>query len=195
GRRRTCSAPSTAATTKPRTATPPRTARAPQGTVRCWGGGSKTCRRSATNISARSQPRRPASTRAPTSTSAASLHKKPDARRAELLHDPDDVEVRDTETAVLVVEHAQPEEIPESQRVVGDRLRRHEDAVARRAEAVEHRRRAGTEKVRITEGRPVAESCGVDAEGVLQIRADVSVRVVDRRDTGDARKTSNALRQ
>ena len=94
----------------------------------------------------------------------------------------------DLEAARAVVEHAQPEQVAELQRVVGDRLLRDEHAVGRRAEPREHLSCAAAEEVGVAQGRALRERRGVDAEGVLQVGADVRVGVVDRRHAGHARQ-------
>ena len=59
----------------------------------------------------------------------------------ELLHDPDDVEVDRAEATAAMVEHAQPQQVAEAERIVGDRLLRDEDAVAGGAEPCERGKR------------------------------------------------------
>ena len=87
---------------------------------------------------------------------------------------------------VRVVEHAQPEQVAESQRVVGDRLLRDEDPVGRRAQPVEHLGGAAAEEVGVAQRRAAGERARVDPERVLEVRADVGVRVVDGGDARDA---------
>ena len=87
---------------------------------------------------------------------------------------------------LAVVEHAQPQQIAEAERVVADRLLRDEDAVAGRAQPGEHLRGAAAEEVGVPQRRAAVERRRVDAEGVLQVGTDVRVGVVDGRDAGRA---------
>ena len=114
-------------------------------------------------------------------------HERVARSRGELLHDARDVEVDDVEATGGAVEHAQVEQIAEVQLVVGDRLLGDEDRVGARAQTRERRRRGPAEEVRVPERRTARDRVRVDPERVLEVGADVRVRVIDRGRPADAR--------
>ena len=122
-------------------------------------------------------------------------HERVLRRRRELLHDPDHVEGDDAEAAAPVVEDAQPQQVSPPKRVVGDRLLRDQDPVGGRTQPVEHLRGATAEEVRVPQRRSACERRRIDAEGVLQVGADVRIGVVDGRDAGCAGQARERVQQ
>src|SRR5947209_6621155 len=91
--------------------------------------------------------------------------------------------------SAAVVEHPEVQQVPDAQLVIGDRLLGYEDPVAHLAQTTKRLWGAGAEEVGVAQGRGAGDRVGVDAVGVLEVRADVGVRMVDRRgalNTGNA---------
>ena len=113
-------------------------------------------------------------------------HERVAWRRRELLNDADDMERNDPEATGALVEHAESEQIVQLERVVGDGLLGDDHAVLRRAKPREHLRSGAAREVRVAQARSVGERRRVDAEDVLEVRADVGVRVIDAGHPGNA---------